>query len=280
MVSASSSVQAARKILADRLREIARDSGLDGKDLAAACGWHPSKVSRIQTTRTAPSEDDIRAWCRACGCEEQTADLIASLRDVEGMWIEWRRMERTGLKKAQESVLPVFERTRRFRCYTPNSAPGLLQTEEYTETTLYAVHRRRGTVDDVADAVAVRMERQRVLHEEKTFAFLVEQTALCNGLGGPEVQAGQLERMMSVLAVPNISLGVIPERTDRTRMPVEGFWIFDADRVNVELVSGYLTLTQPTEVRAYEETFAQLSQLAVYGNRARSMIRSALESIG
>ncbi|MFJ5973957.1 helix-turn-helix domain-containing protein [Streptomyces sp. NPDC093060] len=83
--SGSSSVQAARRILADRLREICKDSGLDGKRLATACGWHPSKVSRISTAKTQPSADDIRAWCRACGVEEQTDDLIASLRAVEGI---------------------------------------------------------------------------------------------------------------------------------------------------------------------------------------------------
>ncbi|NED83926.1 transcriptional regulator, partial [Streptomyces sp. SID11233] len=33
--SSSSSVQQARQVLADRLREIVRDAGLDGKGLAA-----------------------------------------------------------------------------------------------------------------------------------------------------------------------------------------------------------------------------------------------------
>ncbi|MFJ3596111.1 MULTISPECIES: hypothetical protein [unclassified Streptomyces] len=39
---------------------------------------------------------DIRAWRRACGAEDQTADLLASLRSTEGMWIGWRRMEQAG----------------------------------------------------------------------------------------------------------------------------------------------------------------------------------------
>lgn len=38
---------------------------------------------------------------------------------------------------------------------------------------------------------------------------------------------------------------------DRSRMPVEGFWIFDTAQVNVELMSGYLTVTQPSGVAAY-----------------------------
>ncbi len=57
---------------------------------------------------------------------------IASLHAMEGMFIEWRRMERTGLRRAQESVAPLFERTRRFLAYDSWLAPGLLQTAAYT----------------------------------------------------------------------------------------------------------------------------------------------------
>ncbi|MFI7102848.1 helix-turn-helix domain-containing protein [Streptomyces sp. NPDC050161] len=278
--SSSSSVQAARKVLADRLREMCRDAGLEGKQLAAACGWHPSKVSRIATAKTSPSADDILAWCRACGAEEQAQDLIASLRAVEGMWIDWRRMERTGLKRAQEERLPLFKRTRWFRCYASWLVPGLLQTYGYTEDVLCAVQRRRVAIDDVADAVAVRMDRQRVLYEgQKRFAFMVEESVLYNAIGNVETQTEQLEHLLTIGALPNVSLGVIPAGTGRTRMPVEGFWIFDKAQVNVELVSGYLTLTQPSEVGAYADTFTMLAGLAVHGDKARGLITSAMASL-
>ncbi|KAK1180378.1 helix-turn-helix transcriptional regulator [Streptomyces sp. NBS 14/10] len=280
-ISGSSSVQAARQVLADRLREMCKDAGLDGKRLAQACGWHPSKVSRISTAKTSPSADDIRAWCRACGSEDQTDDLIASLRAVEGMWIEWRRMERAGLRRAQEAVLPLFERTRWFRSYSSWLVPGLIQTYGYTEGVLRAVQRRRVEIDDVADAVAVRMERQRVLYEgHRRFAFLIEESVLRNGLGEAYTQLEQLERLLTVGSMPNVSLGVVPTRLSRPRMPVEGFWIYDTAQVNVELVSGYLTLTQPSEVRAYADTFTMLADMAVYGAKARALITAAMDSLG
>ncbi|OAR22850.1 transcriptional regulator [Streptomyces sp. ERV7] len=280
MPESSSSVQRARQLLADRLRELVTDSGLEGKEVAARCGWYPSKVSRIATGRQKPSENDIRAWCQACGAESQTADLIASLRAVEGMWVEWRRMERAGLRRAQEAVLPLFERTHWFRAYSSWFVPGLLQTHGYTADVLRAVQRRRVSVDDVADAVAVRMERQRVLHDvPRRFAFLVEESVLSNGLGDADTQAEQLERLLTVGALPNISVGVVPTRLGRTHMPVEGFWIFDTLQVNVELVSGHLTLTQPSEVGMYADTFATLSDMAVYGAKARALIIKALESL-
>lgn len=279
-ISSSSSVQAARQALADRLRELCRDAGLEGKQLAVLCGWHPSKVSRISTAKTTPSADDIRAWCSACGAEGRTDDLIASLRAVEGMFVEWRRMERTGLRRAQESVLPLYERTTRFRAYSPNFTPGLIQTYEYTEDVLRAVQRRRVAVDDVADAVAVRMERQRVLDDgHRRFAFLVEESVLRNGLGDADTQAEQLEHLLTVGALPNVSVGVIPARMERSRMPVEGFWIYDTAQVNVELVSGYLTLTQPSEVKAYADAFAELADMAVYSVKARALIMRVRDAL-
>ncbi|MFI1933843.1 helix-turn-helix domain-containing protein [Streptomyces sp. NPDC020330] len=278
--SASSSVQQARQLLANRLRELAKDAGLDGKDLAALCGWHPSKVSRIATAKTQPSEDDIRAWCAACDAEDQTADLIASLRAVEDMWVSWRRMERAGLRRAQEARLPLYERTRWFRAYSPGLFPGLLQTFGYTEDVLRGVQRRRVSVDDVADAVAARMERQQVLYEgHRRFAFLVEESTLRNGLGDAETQAEQLDHLTDVAALANVSVGVVPTRLGRTRMPVEGFWIFDKAQVNVELVSGYLTITQPSEVAAYADTFATLADMAVYGDKARALLAKARSSL-
>ncbi|MFC9064000.1 helix-turn-helix domain-containing protein [Streptomyces harbinensis] len=279
--SPSSSVQAARRVLADRLRELCEDAGLDGKSLAAACGWHPSKVSRIATAKTSPSADDIRAWCRACGAEDQTADLIAALRAVEGMWVHWHRMERAGLRRAQEAVLPLYDRTLWFRAYSPGLVPGLLQTYRYTEDVLRGVQRRRVPVDDVAEAVAVRMERQYVLYEgHRRFAFLLEEPVLRNALGSAETQREQLDHLLMVSSLPHVSIGVVPTQLGRPRMPVEGFWIFDTAQVNVELVSGYLTLTQPGEIKAYADTFLMLADTAVYAARARALIRAAMSSIG
>ncbi|MFE9486535.1 helix-turn-helix domain-containing protein [Streptomyces sp. NPDC006641] len=279
-VSPYSTAQQARQALADRLAEICRDAGLTGADIADRCEWSRSKSSRIMNARTPPSADDIRAWCRACNAEDQTEDLIASLRSAEGMWVGWRRMERAGLKQAQESRLPLYQRTRRFRSYSSWLVPGMIQTRPYTTAALQAIQRRRGLVDDVAEAVAARMERQRVLYEgDRRFAFLVEESVLLAGIGGTDVMAGQLGHLVSVASLPNVSLGVVPMRPDRERWPAEGFWIYDTAQVNVELISGYLTLTQPSEVAMYADTFAELAALAIYGANARALITAAMDRL-
>ena len=161
------------------------------------------------------------------------------------MFIEWRRMERTGLRRAQEAVLPLWERTRLFRAYSSWLIPGAVQTSAYTTAVLRAIAARRELPDDVEDAVAVRADRLRLLREgDHRFLVLIEESVLRNVIGGAEVMAGQLGHLITVASLPSVSVGIIPMGLDRDAVwPVEDFWIFDDRQVNVELVSGWLTLS-------------------------------------
>jgi transcriptional regulator with XRE-family HTH domain len=272
----SSSAQQARQILAGRLRDLRHDAGMTAIELAARAGWERTKVSKIEHATRSPSAEDIRAWSRICGAEAESPDLLASLRAAEGMWVEWRRMERSGLRHAQEARLPLYERTRQFRAYSSWMIPGLIQTEGYTRAVLRAYQQRRGLRDDVEAAVAARMRRQRVLRrDQRTAAFLIEESVLRNGFGGPPVMRGQLVHLAEVTAWPTVSLGVIPASPDRgIAGPAEDFWIFDNEQVNVELISGHLTVTQPREIAIYSQMFARLTEIAVFGAHARELISS------
>jgi hypothetical protein len=239
-------------------------------------------VSRIEHARTAPSADDIRSWCEHSGKPAETEDLVTFLRTVEDMFVEWRRMERTGLKRAQEAVLPLWERTRLFRAYSSWLIPGAVQTRAYTTAVLRGIAARRELPDDVEDAVTVRTDRLRLLREgDHRFLVLIEESVLRNVIGGTDVMAGQLGHLITVASLPSVSLGIIPMGLERdAAWPVEDFWIFDDRQVNVELISGWLTLTQPREIAMYGKTFSELSQLAVRGAQARTLITAAIGHLG
>jgi transcriptional regulator with XRE-family HTH domain len=106
----STALDAARRAIVEQLREIRRDAGLTGREVAARTGWLPSKVSRLQSATTPPSDDDIRAWCRACNAEDRIPDLLAANRTAESMYLEWRRVQRTGLWRLQESRMTSLTR--------------------------------------------------------------------------------------------------------------------------------------------------------------------------
>ncbi|MEV7780897.1 hypothetical protein [Kitasatospora sp. NPDC088351] len=57
-------------------------------------------------------------------------------------------------------------------------------------------------------------------------------------------------------SLPSVSPGIIPENTDRSPLrPAEGFFLFDDDVVNAELISVHLTITQPHEIGMYAGVF-------------------------
>ncbi|MGW5692284.1 helix-turn-helix domain-containing protein [Streptomyces asiaticus] len=101
--SPTAAVQAARRQLAARLREIRTEAGLTATELARRLDWYPSKVSRIEHARTPPAIADIRVWCAACGADNAVDDLVASAQSADSMYMEWRQLQKTGLRHLQES---------------------------------------------------------------------------------------------------------------------------------------------------------------------------------
>jgi hypothetical protein len=245
--------------------------------LAGRAGWHESKVSKIEHARQPPSVDDIHAWCECCGAAEQIPDLVESLRTVEGMWVEWRRLERTGMRRLQESCVPLYERTRQFQIDEPGVVPGLFQTEAYAAARMARIIRFSGIPDDLETAVAARLARQRVVNAGgHRFGVVLEEAALHARIGSAAMMAAQLAHLIEVAALPNVSLGIIPPNINRTMWSSPGFWIFDGARVLVETPSAELTISQPREVDVYLRTFTELAAMAVYGSAARSLIAAAI----
>lgn len=276
----SSSVQSAREALATRLREIRLDSGLTGRAVAARAGWHASKSSRIENAVTPPSDADIRAWCSACGADGQAEDLIAASRSTESMYVEWKRLQRTGLRRLQESYEPLFERTRTLRVYCSNVVPGLLQTPAYATALLTEIAGFRQPPNDVAEAVTARLGRARFLREgDHRFAFLVEESVLRYRMGDAATMAGQLGHLLAVMSLPSVSLGVVPLDARRGMWPLETFSVYDTDRAQVELLTAAVTVTSPSEVGQYLQAFARVGRLAVHGADARSLITAAIDAL-
>ncbi|WP_067474521.1 helix-turn-helix domain-containing protein [Actinomadura hibisca] len=281
-VSPSSGVQRARRELAARVREIRLDARLTARALSEAAGWHESKTSRIESAKQALTEEDIRTWCRVCGAEEQIPDLIAASRTAERAYIEWKRLNRSGLRRIQESRVPLYEQTRLTRVYSSNVVPGFFQTPAYATALLGSITSFLGVPDEVEQAVEVRIARNRVLYEgDHRFGIVLEEGVLRHRIGDAEAMAGQLGHLLAMMSLPSVSLTVIPfSASQREMWPVETFTIFDDHRVHVELLSAQVTVTAPSEIGLYVKAFGKMSDLAVSGSEARSLITSAIEALG
>jgi transcriptional regulator with XRE-family HTH domain len=279
--SPSAAVQAARRQLAARLREIRKGAGLTSTDLARRLEWYPSKVSRIEHARTPPSVTDIRAWCGACEATGEAEDLVASAQSADSLYVEWRRVQRTGLRHLQEKRAELYERTSFFRVYCSNVIPGLFQTPAYATALLSSISEFHQAPNDVEEAVQARMERSRVLFTGgRRFAVLIEESVLRYRIGDPETMAGQLGYLLTLMSAPSVSLGIIPFTADRSVWTLETFNVFDDVRVHVELLSAAVKVTAPSEVEQYVRAYRQLGTKAVFGTAARELITGAINSLG
>ncbi|MFA1538052.1 helix-turn-helix domain-containing protein [Actinomadura monticuli] len=286
--SSSSSAQAARRRLADQLRELRTAAGISGVEFARRAGWRDStNISKIERAVRPASAEHVRLWCGICGASEQrTRELLAEQASVERMWLTYRQLNRGGLKAAQETVRDRYERVKLMRTYCTHVIPGLLQTRAYTAAALESVRvEQHVEVDDVAAAVEERMDRQRVLRRpDARFVFLLEEQVLHHRVVPVQVHAEQLLELLAVAGLPSVSLGIVPLAADRSRAghrvwPEHTFVITDSELVTVELVSGFLSVSQPTEIADYVAAWERLFGLAVHGEKARQIITSALDRL-
>jgi len=276
-----SAARQAQEALGARLRELRRDAGLTGRALALATGQHYTRISKIEHGIQQPSDPDIREWCRACDAENHVPDLIATLRGVESAYLELRRQSRAGMKRVLgPHTVERYERTALFRVYEHNVIPGLFQTADYASAMLSFWIDFLQTPNDLDAGVAARMERQRVLYQRaKRFLVVLEEQALRTWFGDAATQAGQLDRLLAVMSLPNVSVGIVPLMVERAAVPSAGFWIFDSSLVALETPTASIEVTRPTEIELYVRMFEHLVAAAVYGRDARTIVTKTIEQL-
>ena len=273
----TTSADQARASLGIRLRDIRRDAGLSGTELASLSGWQASKITKIEHGRQTPSEDDLRVWCDHCHASAELPDLIAAVRSIETQFAEWRRIIRSGIRRRQEASAAVYDRARLFRIYEPQVIPGLLQTRDYALSVLSTSISFFRVPDDAEESADARTARQRVLtHGDRRFHMLLGEQCLHTNVGGADIMADQLERLLELLRLPRLRIGIIPFDAPY-RVPLDnGFWLLDDALVQFDTYSMEMSLVRPDEIELYGRAFERLAALAVYGSEARAMIDTAL----
>ncbi|MGI5219609.1 helix-turn-helix domain-containing protein [Nocardia sp. CA-290969] len=270
-------IREAKEALGGRLRELRLSSGLSGTELARSAGWHQTRVPKIEYGKTKPTEADIRLWCSLTGADDQVPDLVATLRNIDAAYLEWRRVLAAGTKRRQQLSVKLEADTEFMRWYEPFLIPGLLQTAEYAEEILRNVIEFYRIADDLDEGVSKRMERQQILYRrDHRFHFVIAEQALHTTVGNDDIVIGQLDRLLAVSSMPRVTFGIVPATT-RYRVPISNFIMFDDRRVMVENTTAELTITQPREIALYARAFETLAAQALAGEAARGLIREALE---
>ncbi|WP_433631674.1 helix-turn-helix domain-containing protein [Nocardia sp. CA-120079] len=273
----TNAAQDARDALGQRLREIRRRAGLSGRQLAALAGWHESKISKLEYGKLRASDADVRAYCAHAGAEDELADLLATLHNIDAAYMEMRRLLSTGTGRGQDELVKLAERTQLTRIYQNVLIPGILQTPEYARAILERSIARHRLPDDIDAGIAKRMERQQFLyHGDRRFHVLLAEQTLLTTVGDDSVMIGQFDRLLVAAGLPRVTFGIVPA-TAEIPQQTTNFVMFDDRMTTVETITAELTITQPREIATYGRTFDMLAELSVTGDIARALILAAVD---
>jgi transcriptional regulator with XRE-family HTH domain len=278
---ASSPASSDRRRLAAELRRLRETRGLSGQRLGDLLGWSQSKVAKIENGRTRPSAADVEAWAAATSASDEVrAELAALAESVATESRPWS--SRHGTLSARNLEIAQVERdATHLQNFQPAVFPGLLQTADYARRviSMLDVAGQR----DVAAAVAARVERQAALYDQgKRFEFVLTEGALRWRPGPPELVLAQLDRLVSVMTLPNVTIGVLPYSQQQAVLHTNGFTIFDVPGdpfVLVETLTQELHLHGDDDLATYRGVFARAQDSAACGPDAILFVRQIMAEV-
>ncbi|MGH3390228.1 MAG: helix-turn-helix domain-containing protein [Actinomadura sp.] len=200
-----------RILLGSQLRQLRDASGIGRDDAGYAIRASGSKISRLELGRVGFKERDVGDLLTLYGVtdERERSQLLSLARQANepGWWHQYSDV----LPSWFEVYVGLEEAAARIRAYEVQFVPGLLQTDGYAEAVTLLGH-PDAPDGEVERRVALRMTRQRLLTapEAPHLWAVVDEAALRRPLGGKAVMRAQLQHLMEITVLPNVTLQVVP----------------------------------------------------------------------
>ena len=108
-----------------------------------------------------------------------------------------------------ETYLGLEQASTMIRTYELQFVPGLLQTRDYARAVTLLGHE---DLEDVERRVELRIRRQEVLTSPgaPTLWAVIDEAALRRSLNGPELLRAQLDHLLAMNELPNVSVQIAP----------------------------------------------------------------------
>ncbi|WP_380280900.1 helix-turn-helix domain-containing protein [Kitasatospora purpeofusca] len=268
-------MSAAAEAIGKALRALRNASGLTGDTVARRASMSAGKLSKIEHGKVLPSVVDVDLILTALGVSEGAKEqFLEQARVAATEETAWRLIHRTGFWKHQQAIQAIEHRTSELRLFQGQLVPGLLQTPEYISAVF-------DLLPDLSEesrtkAIAARVARQQALHDRsRTFHFLICEHVLRWRICESTVMAVQLDRLVSLSRLPNVALGLLPQRARMPDFPMTCFSLHDDRLVIVETFHSEIKTRDPKDLRIYRETFDRFAAVAVYGDEVRAAIEGA-----
>ena len=279
-VHATGSPTVRRRELGALLKAHRTAKGWTAEQVAERLLLSASKLSRLETGQRGASARDIRDLCDLYEVDdEQRRQLLELAREgKQRAW--WQPLALpystyVGLEAEATSICD----------YGLGIMPGLLQTADYARAVVRAAV-PRWVPEVVEQRVHGRMARQQLLRSEDAprFEAVVDESVLHRVVGSPTVMQAQLEHLLELSDLPNVTLRVIPYEAGALPAGNNKFIILRfaqatvSDVVFIEGLTGDLYLDDPRDVEIYNTTFRTLEDLAASPEATLDIIAAMIPS--
>lgn len=287
MVETGSSVP--RRQLGRLLRQAREEAGIALEAAATTLEWSRAKMYRLEAGQTSLRTHDVNLMCQLYGTSMELTEVLVSLA---------RESKSKGWWHAYGDVIPAwFElyvgleaAARHVRHYEPNLVPGLLQTPEYMSAVFETKPGR--TPQEVAQKVALRMERQKLLARRSPaapiFEAIVDEAVLRRPINDMEAWRAQLAHLVNAAQARNIKVRVLPASVGPHRASVAGAFIIldfpakgtrpaEPSTVYSESLTGSLYLDRPSEVETYASAWETLWDLALDERASEDLVGTLIK---
>jgi transcriptional regulator with XRE-family HTH domain len=265
--------------LGSALRALRIASGLTGEVVARRAAMSTAKLSKIENGRALPSVADVDLVLTALDVPGAAkAEFLRTARAAATEATAWRLLRRMGPWKHQQAIRAIESQTTTLRVFQGQLVPGLLQVPEYVSAVFAMVPGQ--SAQSRAKAVAARMERQAALYERtRTFEFLVCEHVLRWLVCEQPVMAMQLDRIISLSRLPNVSIGVLPLTRRMPDFPMTCFNLYDERLVIAETFHAEITTRDPKDIELYLSIFERFDAVALHGDEMRAFVGSIRDEL-
>jgi len=225
-----------------------------------------SKISRLELGRVGFKDRDIADLLELYGVEDeqQRTTLIGLAREANapGWWHSYDDV----LPNWFETFVGLEEAASMIRSYEIQVLPGLLQTEAYTRAVVSAGV-PNAALAEVERRVHFRIKRQEILRraDPPHFWAVIDEAVLHRPIGGAKVMREQVEHLLDLMALPNVTLQVMPFRFGGHVGEGGAFTILRfpepelPDTVYVEHLTSAHYLDKPDHVERYAQAMERLT---------------------
>ncbi|MDR3081978.1 MAG: Scr1 family TA system antitoxin-like transcriptional regulator [Streptomyces sp.] len=269
-----------RILLGAQLRRLREERGITREAAGYAIRASESKISRMELGRVSfkiRDVEDLLTLYEVADDRERTA-LVDLVREANapGWWHSYSDVlpgwfpTYVGLEAAASAI----------DAYEVQFVHGLLQSEEYAHAVITA-GRTTASNEEVERRVGVRLERQKRLYAEHAPSFhaILDEASLSRPYGGRAVMRRQLQHLLDLSEMPNVTLEVVPfsyggHAAESGAFTILGFPDGDlSDVVYVEQLTSALYLDKPEDVATYTDALSRLHQVAQGPDETRQLLR-------